>query len=114
MRLGKYFVVVIGLVLLAGCGSTKVKTVSPSSSSPSIRIAAPCSDVLKPGEKADAAAWKNGCEDGNIYMATTSVVCKDGRTLNWNNYAWGIAGDVVHTPGNVNDPAFKATLSTCR
>ena len=78
--------VLVGLFALVGCGSSHHAT----SASTSPACASWASHAVT------AKQWSDGCWVGVTLEAAASQDCADGRTLWWNDWGWGYAGQPAH------------------
>lgn len=90
--------VALTLALAVSCGDDSSDSRANGVLSGKARAAA-CSKVFADGAPVDTADWDVPCtrKDGTIEVYGAAINrCTDGRTLVWNDEAWGYVGETWH------------------
>lgn len=99
-------------VLLAGVFFAVMAAVGCSNSTTSVETATespvpeeipPCDEVFAAGNMVDPATFGNACRTGDDELAVprpSVLACQDGRTLMWNDLAWGYEGGTMQLWGD--------------
>ena len=101
------------LAVAAGCSGTDASPVASSSVPPQDLPA--CADIYKEGAKVESR-FGIACirDDELVSPQPVKLECSDGRSLYYNDLAWGFLGDVMTlTPEDDVSKAPEAAVDEC-